>query len=92
MLRTREGLICKAYMVELSAVVRVIELHVTRPAVEDEGAGAGVVAEAGQEGVLALSVHGQPLDDALLPKVPGGDDGEGCRGRMREGMSSVLVG
>lgn len=70
-------------------MVRVVELHVSRPAVEDEGAGAAVVAEAGHEGILTLGVHGQPLDDALLLKVPGGDDGQGCRGRMRERMNSV---
>lgn len=72
-------------MVELAAVVRVIELQVSRPAVENEGAGAAVVAEPGQEGVLALGVHGQSLDDALLLKVPGGDDGQGCRGGRGQG-------
>lgn len=68
-------------------MVWVIELNVTCSAIEDEGAGAGVIVEAGRERVLTVSVHGESLDDPLPLEVPGRDDRQSWGGRKggREG-------
>ncbi|MPC86373.1 hypothetical protein E2C01_081197 [Portunus trituberculatus] len=77
-------------MVKLVAVVWVIELHMTCPAIEEEGTGVRIIGEAGWEGILTLCVHREALDDALSLKVSCRDDRQGCGGKQGEIRTLML--
>ena len=69
-------------MVKLAAVMWIIELHVTCPAIKDEGMGMRIIGEASWEGILTLCVHGEALDNALSLEVSCRDDRQGCARRQ----------